>query len=102
MMFGGGFMQDMANKVKENLAMLPSRKPKYMEGRRPKYTYTQNGQKLKFKELSESELEEVICRIRLEAREESRKRKLILPVAILIFIVFLFVLDLFLRWILST
>ena len=103
MMFGGGFMLDMMNKVKENLAMLPSRQPKYMEGRRPKYTWKQNGRKLNFKEVSKSELEEVIGKIKLNTQEEKRKHKLLIApltilIAILILVVVLFVFDLLLEW----
>ena len=106
-MFGGGFMLDMAKKVKENLAMLPSRQPKYMEGRRPKYTWKLNGRKLKSKEVSESELEEIIGKIKLDAREEKRKHKLlIMPltilIAILILVVIFFLFDMLLDWYWST
>ncbi len=100
MMMGGGFMLDMMIKVKQNLAMLPSRQSKFKEGRRPEYTYkNQIARKFKFKEVSEGELDEVICQIRLDAREERRKRKLILPLSILAVIVILFILELIFRWI---
>jgi len=105
-MIGGGFMQDMVVKSKENLSRLPSNKKgqrqKFMESKRPKCPYKQNSQKLEYKKLSESELEEVINRIRLDAQKERRKRMLFLPVKILItilmFIVFILLVKKFCMW----
>ena len=109
-MFGAGHMQDMVFKVRENLSRLPSkqpkfkegRRPKFMEGRRPKYPYKQNGQKLKDKVISENELAEVISKIRHDAQEEKRERRLkfslTILIAILILIVILFLFGLLLEW----
>ena len=112
MIFGAGFMQDMVDKVKENLARLPSKQPKnklgrkFMEGWLPENTHQQNGQKVKIKKLSESELDEVINKIRLELQEERRKWRLILPfiilISILILILILIVFGQLLDWYWST
>jgi hypothetical protein len=97
MMGGAGCMLDMVIKVKQNLSMLPSNQPKFKESRRAQYTY-KTGSKLQFKEVSQKELEEVICKIRLEAKKE-RKRQIL--VSVLVLIITLFVFGLFLWWFLS-
>ena len=93
-------MLDMVVKVRENLAMLPSKQPKFKEGRRPNYTYNNKKvSKLKFKEVSEEELAEVICKIRQDAKKERKNRVIILILSILTLIVILFVLEHFFRWV---
>ena len=95
MMLGGGVMLDMVNKVRENLARLPSRQTgnsKFMEKKRPKHSYSQSGQKLIVKDISENELNEVISKIRINAKKEKRKQMLIiLPLNLLITILILIV-----------
>ena len=110
MIGGWGHIQAMVDTMKENLSRLPSKKPKYkigskfMEGRRDlNKPNRQNGQKLKIKEISESELAEVINKIKLDVQEEKRRqRQLILPlcilIAILILIVILIVFGQLLEW----
>ena len=81
-------MLDMAIKVKQNLAMLPSKQPKFKEWRRPKYTYRSYPEsKLKSKEVSEKELAEVISQIRCDAKKDRKKRVLVLFLSIFALIV---------------
>ena len=106
----GGFLHDMVDKLNENRANLPSKKPKFklgskfMEGRlSAKHASKQNARKPKVKEISESELEEVISEIKHDAQEEKRKwRLLILPltilISVLILIVCLLVFEQLLEW----
>ena len=96
MMLGAGFMQDMVDKNRENLAKLPSKQNqkytfgrKFMQGRTLIVNHKQNSQKIKVKEISESKLEEVISRIKLDAQKERRKRRLLIPLIILISILIL-------------
>ena len=111
MLIGVGFIQDMIDKVKENLARLPSKQSKFMkrwqtkfmEGRQPENTYKQNVRKVNVKEVSKSELEDVIDKIKLDAQEEKRKWKhltlpLIILISILILIVIIFVFEWLLNW----
>ena len=106
---GGGVMLDMVNKVRENLARLPSRQTrnsKFMEKKRPKHTYKQSAQKLVFKDISENELNDVISKIKINAKKEKRKQMLIiLPLTLLITILILisifWVLGQFFEWYLS-
>ena len=88
-MGGAGFMWDMVEKVKENLSRLPSKQPKnklgskFMKGWLPEKT-KRNGQKLKDKKISESELAEVMSKIRFDAQQEKRRRRLLLAIIFLI------------------
>ena len=103
---GGGVMLEMVNKVRENLTRLPSRQTgnsKFMDKKRPKHTYKQSSQKLIIKDISENELNDVISKIRINAKKEKRKQMLIiLPLTllttILILIVIFWVLACFFEW----
>jgi hypothetical protein len=108
MIGGWGNIQWMVDTMKENLSRLPSKKPKnklgnkFMEGRLPEKT-RKNSQKLKVKENSESELQNVIDKIRLDEQEERRKWKylklpLIILVTSLILIIILIVFSQLLEW----
>ena len=106
---GFGFIWDMMDKMKENLSRLPSKQPKFklgskfMEGRIPEKT--RQNRKLKVKEISESELAEVISKIRLDMQEERRRQQFLLPLIILIVILILIVIFILfcqlLEWYLS-
>jgi len=104
MMIGSGFMMNTV----DNMKKLPSKKSKFKSGGKfmkdqlPQKIHNQNGRKLKVKEIAKSELEEVLRNIRLDEQKKRRNRKLLFPlytlIAILIFIVSLFVIKQFLEW----
>ena len=107
MVGGWGHILHMVETMKENLSRLPSKQPKFklgskfMEGRLPEKT--RQNRKLIVKEISETELAEIISNIRLDAQEERRRqRQLILPLCILIvtliIIVILIVISQLVEW----
>ena len=104
MMIGSGFMMNTV----DNMKKLPSKKSKFKSGGKfmkdlqPQKTHKHNGGKLEVKEISKSELEEVLSSIRLDEQKERRKLRLRLPlytlIAIFIFIVTLVAIKQFLLW----
>jgi hypothetical protein len=73
MMFGGGFAQTMINSIKGNRNILPSKRQKFMEDRKIKYTKGAKGKKFQFKEIPENELEKANSLNRIYAKNERRK-----------------------------
>jgi hypothetical protein len=104
MMLGSGFLYDTVDKMKK----LPARQSKFQSGGKFKKglhsqsACKQNGQKIKVKEISERELEEVISKIRLDAQEEKRKQRIVFLVStlivILLLILFFIVFGPFIMW----
>ena len=95
MMFGGGFIQTMINTVKGNRAILPSQRQKFMEPKNPKYIRGKNDKKIKFKEISKSELEEAIFLLRIAAQKERRKQNLLIFTVAIIVVILVVVFALF-------
>jgi hypothetical protein len=81
-----GFIYDTVDKMKK----LPTRESKFKSsgkfksGLQPRNTCNQNIRKLKVKKISESELEEVISKIRLDAQREKRKRRVLLLLLVIL------------------
>jgi predicted nucleic acid-binding Zn ribbon protein len=107
MIGGWGHILHMVETMKENLSRLPSKQRKFKLGSKFREGWlpekTRQNRKLKVKEISESELAEVISNIRLEIQEERRRqRQLILPlcilIAALILIIILIVFSQLLEW----
>lgn len=93
-MGGGGFIQDMLTRAKENRATLPSKRSKrtqYMEGRKSTLTKKQNIEKVKSKEVSDNELVETIYDTKRNIIEEIGLLPLTVLIAIAIFILIIFV-----------
>lgn len=84
-MSGSGHVQDMNNRIKQNRAQRPSKRPKFKENNRENI-YQESNKKINrpnFKTVPEKELIEIIKRIR-ERAEKERKR------AFLIYRIFFF------------
>jgi len=91
MMLGSGFLYDTVDKMKK----LPDRKSKFKSGGKfskglhYQDTCKQNGRKIEVKEISDSELKEVINKIRLDAQKEKRKQRITFLISTLIVILLL-------------
>lgn len=88
-MSGSGHVQDMNNRLKQNRAQRPSKRPKFKDRNRGTiYSFTGHEHKnLKFKTVSEEKLAEIIKRIRKRAKKEHQKEGIVLGVLVIIVII---------------
>ncbi len=85
-MSGSGHVQDMNNRIKQNRAQRPSKRPKFMEHNRENI-YSSSGHEhhtLKFKIVSEEKLSEIKTQIRKRAQKDRKKEWIVLVVLIII------------------
>lgn len=88
-MSGSGHVQDMNNRLRQNRAQRPSKRPKFKDHNRGTI-YSSTGhenQILKFKTVSEEKLAEIIKRIRKRAKKEHQKEGMVLGVLVIIVII---------------
>ncbi len=85
-MSGSGHVQDMNNRIKQNRAQRPSKRPKFREHNRDNI-YSSSGHKnqnLKFKTVSEEKLTEIKNQIRKRAQKDRKKEWIVLGVLVII------------------
>jgi hypothetical protein len=99
-MFGGGFIQSMTNTEKRNRAILPSQRTKFMEDKKIKYSRGKKDKALKFKKISENELEEAVYKIKIDAQKEKRKLRILILflVTITAILILIFAFYVLLNW----
>ena len=85
-MSGSGHVQDMNNRLKQNRAQRPSKRPKFREHNRDNiYSSTDHKhENLKFKAVSKEKLAEIKKRIREHAKKDRQKEWFVLSVLVFI------------------
>ncbi|MGB5436287.1 MAG: hypothetical protein WBM98_10390 [Maribacter sp.] len=84
-MSGSGHVQDMNNRLKQNRAQRPSKRPKF-KGHNRSAIHSSSGledQNLKFKTVTEEKLAEIKTYIRKRAEKERRKESIVLVALII-------------------
>ena len=88
-MSGSGHVQDMNNRLKQNRAQRPSKRPKFREHNRENI-YPSSDRKhenLKFKIVSKEKLTEIKKRIRERAKKDRQKEWIVLVVLVIIVLI---------------
>lgn len=78
-MSGSGHVQDMNNRIKQNRAQRPSKRPKFKENNRENI-YSDSDKKVNrpnFKTVSEEELIEILKHIRERAETEKKRERIL-------------------------
>ena len=76
--FGAGHVLDMINRMKQNRALRPSNRSKFKENNRDEiYSSDKEKNRLKYKTVSEKELNEIKKRIRERAKSDQKKELII-------------------------
>lgn len=93
-MSGAGHVQDMNNRIRQNRAQRPSKRPKFREHNR-ETGYASEGQELhrmKFKTVAPDVLAKIKTQIRERAQRDTKKQKVVLVVLALLVALLLFLL----------
>lgn len=89
--FGAGHVQDMNNRIKQNRAQRPSKRPKFKEKNRENiYSSEKIVLKPNFKTVSLNKLNRIKRKIRNRSKAEQKKERTINSVLIFIALIFIF------------
>ena len=94
---GSGHVIDMINRMKQNRAQRPSNRSKFKENNREGISSSDKKlRQLKFKTVSEKELNEIKNRIREQAKKERKKENIIIGIFIFLIIISLLIITIWL------